>query len=117
MKQVTLNQVGYVVGGEALLNLWGGGQGTIEMNETTIDNLTIENILKSINDGGFGCESIEEADVIIYTLYEHGYTEYETGLHFSADTLFTITNRECDYRALAEEFKSKCGDNIRIKAY
>ena len=117
MKQVTLNQVGYVVGGEATLNLWGGGQGTIEMNETTIDNLTIENILKSINDGGFGCESIEEATVIIYALYEHGYKEYETSLHFSSDTLYTITNKNCNFRELAEDFKNKCGDNIRIEAY
>lgn len=117
MKQVTLNQVGYVVGGEATLNLWGGGQGTIEMNETTIDELTIENILKSINDGGFGCESIEEATVIIYALYEHGYTEYETGLHFSANSLLNITKANCNYRELAEDFKNKCGDNIRIKAY
>ena len=74
-QQITLNHVGYSIEGEAILNLWGGGQGTIEMNTIRInkDELTVENILSAINDSGFGCESIDFATVDIYALYgEYG---------------------------------------------
>ena len=74
-QQITLNHVGYSIEGEAILNLWGGGQGTIEMNTIRInkDELTVENILSAINDGQFGCESIDFATVDIYALYgEYG---------------------------------------------
>ena len=74
-QQITLNHVGYSIEGEAVLNLWGGGQGTIEMKKVRInkDELTVENILSAINDGQFGCESIDFATVDIYALYgEYG---------------------------------------------
>ena len=74
-QQITLNHVGYSIEGESILNLWGGGQGTIEMNTIRInkDELTVENILSAINDGEFGCESIDFATVDIYALYgEYG---------------------------------------------
>jgi hypothetical protein len=79
MKQITLQQTGYVIKGLATLNLWGGGQGEIEMNAVTIpcDKLTHKNILRCINDGQFGCESIECAIVQIYDDYNNGaYREY-----------------------------------------
>ena len=84
-QQIILNHVGYSIEGEAILNLWGGGQGTIEMNTVRInkDELTVENILSAINDGQFGCESIDFATVDIYALYgEYGeYAETKRFLH------------------------------------
>lgn len=81
-QQITLNHVGYSIEGEAVLNLWGGGQGTIEMNTIRInkDALTVENILLAINDGEFGCESIDFATVDIYALYGE-YGEVKRFLH------------------------------------
>lgn len=81
-QQITLNHVGYSIEGEAVLNLWGGGQGTIEMNTIRInkDALTVENILSAINDGQFGCESIDFATVDIYALYGE-YGEVKRFLH------------------------------------
>lgn len=73
---ITLKQIGYRVTGEALLNLWGGGQGTIEMSAgEVIGPITKEKLLACINDGRFGCESIESVHFWIYDLYENGYTE------------------------------------------
>ena len=82
VQQITLNHVGYSIEGEAVLNLWGGGQGTIEMNTIRInkDELTVENILSAINDGQFGCESIDFATVDIYALYGE-YGEVKRFLH------------------------------------
>ena len=81
-QQITLNHVGYSIEGEAILNLWGGGQGTIEMKKVRInkDELTVENILSAINDNGFGCESIDFATVDIYALYGE-YGEVKRFLH------------------------------------
>lgn len=81
-QQITLNHVGYSIEGEAVLNLWGGGQGTIKMNTIRInkDELTVENILSAINDGEFGCESIDFATVDIYALYGE-YGEVKRFLH------------------------------------
>ncbi len=81
-QQITLNHVGYSIEGEAVLNLWGGGQGTIKMNTIRInkDELTVENILSAINDSGFGCESIDFATVDIYALYGE-YGEVKRFLH------------------------------------
>jgi len=77
MKTRTLKQVGIVVSGESLLNLWGGGQGSIAMNPVVLKNefITKDNILRCVNDGGFGCESIDSAIIFISVLYEGGYKE------------------------------------------
>ena len=77
MKTVTLKHVGYKIEGNAQIELWGGGYGGITMDSNTIKgNVTKTKILGCINDGQFGCVSIEEAKVDIYDLYENGYTEY-----------------------------------------
>lgn len=70
-KQITLNHRGYEIRGRALLNLWGGGQGEIEMNPVFIPgyNLTHTNIKRSVNDNGFGCEGVDSATVEIYDVY------------------------------------------------
>lgn len=62
---------GYVIEGEAMLNLWGGGQGTVDMKCWFIpkDKWCRATLLEGINDGGFGCQSIEWADVWIYKTY------------------------------------------------
>lgn len=66
---------GYEVRGESIINLWGGGQGVMEMINTFIPidmSITKEKILGCVNDGGFGCESIESAELDIYTCYNDG---------------------------------------------
>ena len=73
-KTITLEQTGIVIQGIALLNLWGGGQGEIIMDEKRIplNKVSKENILRCVNDARFGCESIESAVIEIYTEYDGG---------------------------------------------
>ncbi len=77
-RQVLLKQVGYVINGTAHINHWGGGTNMVEMDPTTIllGKLTKDNLLRCINDGRFGVESINQAALRIDDLYEGGYTEY-----------------------------------------
>lgn len=75
MKKITLKQVGYKFRGEATLNLWGGGLGVIQMDSWKGSNLD-EDLIKGINDGQFGCESIDSAEVDIYEIYEQGFEKY-----------------------------------------
>ena len=75
MKQLVLNRIGYYITGEATLNLWDGGTGTINIEPTILKTNKVptkEDILKAhaINDNGFGCESIDEANIDIYEMYE-----------------------------------------------
>lgn len=84
MKKKTIKQTGITIQGTALLNLWGGGQGEIIMDDRYIPNnkITKENILRCINDAEFGCESIESADIDIYINYENGFAmEYDRTIH------------------------------------
>ena len=104
-RQIVLNQIGYVVKGEALLNLWGGGQGTVLMNPTFIEELTTENVLKAINDNGFGCESFAGAEVSISIVYDRGVTEYFTSVSFSQENLWGITNINADFKKLADDYE------------
>lgn len=71
-KTITLKQVGFYCDGQAKINLWGGGQTIVDMTPWTIDTDDEEKIIQGINDGQFGCESIEFADVNIYELYQYG---------------------------------------------
>ena len=86
-KKVTLKLVGYRCSGTAILNLWGGGQGTMEMDSWDTKKGDRDSIVKGINDGQMGCESIESAEVAVYELYENGYTQYDNTISFSADEL------------------------------
>jgi len=63
MKEIKLRQKGWTIEGEALLSLWGGGEGYIPMDKRFIPlgKLTKENLHRCINDGRFGCESILSA--------------------------------------------------------
>lgn len=69
--KVTLELDGYMVAGDAIVQLWGGGKGTIAMKPTYItrENWCRRTLLESINDGGFGCEEILSAKVWIYKCY------------------------------------------------
>jgi hypothetical protein len=79
MKSKTINQIGIVIGGEATLSLWGGGTGTIEMEKYFLPNehVSKDNILRCVNDNGFGCENIDSAEIDIYIKYDNGSTEIE----------------------------------------
>lgn len=75
-----MRQTGIVIQGVATLNLWGGGQGEIIMDQRYIplEKISKENILRCVNDAQFGCESIESASIEIYTAYDNGaYTEFD----------------------------------------
>lgn len=82
MKSKIINQIGIVVGGTATLEFWGGGTGTIEMEEYFLPNgkITKDNILRCVNDNGFGCESISDAEIDIYIKYDNGSVEYNRTL-------------------------------------
>ena len=84
MKAVNLEQIGYKIEGTAYLNLWGGDQGSIDMDsKTIIGSITKEKLLGCINDGQFGCESIDSVELDILDLYENGYTEFNRGIDYS----------------------------------
>ena len=78
MKSITLNLIGVSISGTVTLNLWGGGQGEIEMYRSFLatDKATKDNILRCVNDGGFGCESIASANIEISYCYTGGMLEY-----------------------------------------
>ena len=50
----------------------------------TLKKATKDNILRCINDGGFGCESVEEADIDIYAVYDNGYKVYDRTIHIDS---------------------------------
>lgn len=81
--RVTLEHTGYRIEGYATINMWGGGQGIIEMTSTTFskEHLSKDNVLGCINDGEFGCESVECAEIEIYRVYGRSYSEYDRSLH------------------------------------
>lgn len=70
-KTITLKFTDYVIMGNVVCNMWGGGQGEIDMESyhvNSIDDLT--EIIDGVNDNGFGVESYEEAYIKIYENYE-----------------------------------------------
>jgi len=73
-QKIELELIGFEINGVATLNLWGGGQGDIKMDPVFIpkEEFSKTTLLQSINDGGFGCESIESAIVSIYAVYSNG---------------------------------------------
>ena len=114
-RQIVLNQIGYRVKGETALNLWGGGIGSITMKPTDIDELTVENVLKSINDNSFGCESYAGAEVDICILYERGVEEYLMSLSFIQEDLVGLTKANAGYEKLAEDYEKVLGMTLEEK--
>ena len=82
-KEITLKQIGWQISGVANINLWGGGSGEIDMKSSFIRlrELTYSKFLSCINDGGFGCESINDAEVCVEEVYSNG-NGRDTYLHF-----------------------------------
>jgi hypothetical protein len=107
MRTLTLNQIGYLVTGTTTLNLWGGGQGEITMSPTELKELTTANVLESINDNGFGCESYAGACVDVYRLYENGVTRHLVSVDFDSEDLVGCTRYGCDFNKLASEYEKK----------
>jgi len=64
--------IGFEITGQSLLNLWGGGQGTMDMEEyfIPVKHFTKDNMLRCVNDNGMGCESIESADILVLPVYK-----------------------------------------------
>lgn len=87
MKTITLNQVGFFFSGHAVLNLWGGGHGTIAMDAWEAPTDDRKQIALGVNDGRFGCQSIKSAQVFVYELYEGGYKKYVRSIRFQSEEL------------------------------
>ncbi len=83
MKQKLITQIGIIVSGKSLLNLWQPGQGEIMMERRFLpyDKITKDNILRCVNDAGFGCQSIEKAEIDIYIRYDNGSDEYDRTIY------------------------------------
>ena len=75
------------------------------MQPTDIEELTTENVIRSINDNGFGCESYAGAEVDIYVLYERGVEEYLTSASFTQEDLWGCTKANADFKKLAEDYE------------
>ena len=84
-KQVTLTQTGYRISGTVTVTPWGGGQGTLDMESTFIplSQFNKTALLSCINDGRFGVESIDSADVDICLVFDDNYDEYDRTIHIS----------------------------------
>ena len=107
MRTLTLNQTGYLIEGTTTLNLWGGGTGDIVMESVKLEELSTEEVLKAINDNGFGCESYAGACVDIYRLYENGVKRHLVSVDFNSEDLVGTTRGSCDFSKLAEEYEKK----------
>ena len=83
MKTKTINQIGIQISGIATLVDWDNSiMGTVNMKEYFLSNefITPKNILRCVNDNGFGCLRISSADIIIHTKYNNGSIEYAKDL-------------------------------------
>ena len=59
----------YIVEGIVNISLWGEGSGRITMTSSIIKEPTREEALRKVNDGGYGCENINSAEVLVYAVY------------------------------------------------
>lgn len=78
----TVTVTGYRMTGTAGITYWGGGTGTVDMDQVNFDHLPDRNeMAPEVNDGGFGCQSIDSAIVVLEELHSNdGYgfvDEYE----------------------------------------
>jgi len=94
MKEVTLKQIGIRLEGTTKIIDWYGHTGYIEMNPVILDNkenVTEDEIKLELNDGGFGCQSIEGAIVDVFILFENGYKELDR-----SETIGNITDEDLE---------------------
>jgi len=78
MKMVTLQQTGYYIEGQVNIILWTGDIGELYMDPMVVPlgNMTKENLMKCINDGQYGAQFIDKAELAIYDYYENNYKEF-----------------------------------------
>jgi len=86
-EDITLKHVGYRCDGMATIKLWGGGEGRVPMSLWDTDSCEKEDIVKGVNDDGFGCEAIVSAIVHVSDLYENGYKRYKEQINFNKEEL------------------------------
>ena len=89
-KSITLKHVGFRCSGAATINLWGMGQSIVNMDSWDITIDDTQSIINGINDGQFGCKSVESATVAIYDLYEQNFTKYNRSIIFRKDELTNV---------------------------
>ncbi len=82
-----IKQIGFIINGTAFVNFWGGGSGSVGMNTNFLPNelMSKDNMLRCVNDGGFGVESIYGAEINVSIKYDNGSIEmahfFETESH------------------------------------
>ena len=83
MRTKTIKQTGFVIGGDAIVVLWDGTRNLTKMMKTYLPyhKATPKNILRCVNDSGFGCQSIQRAYVDIYVKYDNGSEEYDRTIY------------------------------------
>ena len=69
-KTISLAFTDYVVRGLADVTPWGGGNACIEMDSFRVKSIKEDELLKNLNDGGFGVERINGAICDIYENYQ-----------------------------------------------
>ncbi len=71
-----------MVGGTSTCQLWGGGEGEIEMNRTfvALGQMTKGRLHSCVNDAGFGCQHILSARVDVWNAFENGYEEFNRSI-------------------------------------
>ena len=87
MDTITLEKTGYRVSGKAYVTFWDGGKGFVEMKPYLIEKLTITEILKGVNDNGFGVASIDGADCWVDEVYGNSYYTSLGYAYFEKDKL------------------------------
>lgn len=107
---ISLEFTDYIVEGEAVLNLWGGGQGRIVMDSYHIDEVTPEEICSNANDGQFGCESIEGIEGTIYKNYS-GHAVYYKDFEYMGEDFIKYSGLNAK-RGIETESK-----DIKTEAY
>lgn len=76
--KITLDLTGYKMTGTSVLNLWGGGRGEIRMDIVKFPlgkRPTKAMMAKNVNDGRFGCKSLESAEAFLFAVYGYRYEE------------------------------------------
>lgn len=105
---ISLEFTDYIVEGEAVLNLWGGGQGRIAMDSYHIDEATPEEICSNANDGQFGCESIEGIEGTIYKNYSGHAVYYKDFEYMGEDFIkYSGSNAKRGIKAEDKEVKTE----------
>lgn len=105
---ISLEFTDYIVEGEAVLNLWGGGQGRIAMDSYHIDEVTPEEICSNANDGQFGCESIEGIEGTIYKNYSGHAVYYKDFEYMGEDFIkYSGSNAKRGIKAEDKEVKTE----------